>query len=106
MISLLLLPLAHPLRGVGHIFHFLNQLIERGYDPVFHATHFLAGMAEIEPARHIVHPPRNVIERIVFQFVQIVLHQLGQLLVPSRNGFLPLQQHGDDFSPSVLWSIQ
>src|SRR5262249_50642974 len=67
--------------AVGHVFHLLDQLVERGDDAIFLGADLLAGMAEIQPAGDIIHPSRNVIERIVFQARQIGLHQFGHLFI-------------------------
>ena len=53
------------------------------------------GAALSQPAANVVHAPRNVIERIVLQPGEIVLHQVGELLIARRQLVLALQQLGE-----------
>ena len=53
----------------------LDQLVERGDNPVFHAANFLAGVSVIEPPFDISHPPVDVVERFLFEGCEVGLHE-------------------------------
>src|SRR5262245_22303366 len=63
--SILRAALAHAILAVGSIFHFFDELIQRGDNTVFLDANLFTGMTEIKPARHVVHSPRDVIERFI-----------------------------------------
>ena len=77
------------------VFGLLDEFIERVDDALFDALHSLARPALSEPAANIVHAARDVVERFVFQAGEIVMHEVGQLLVAGRQAVLPLQQLGE-----------
>ena len=63
--------------GLLLLFHFLDQLVERRDHAVFDLAHLRTGAPQVEPAANVVHPPRDVIERLVLETFQVGLHQPG-----------------------------
>ena len=65
---------------------------------------FGPGAAQVEPAADVAHPPGDVVERVVFQALQVVLHQPGQGDVAPRAGLGPCSNSSIDFRPDSLFN--
>ena len=77
-------------------FHLFDQLIERRDHAVFDLRTLLPARPNSEPTANVVHPPRNVIQRVVFQSTQIIEHQRSHRLY--RTGL-------SDTSSSNWWML-
>ena len=84
------------------VFELLDQLVERLDDALLDLADLRTGAAQIEPAANVLHPPGDVVERVLLQALQVVLHQLRQRDVAARAGVRALQQHVDRLQARLL----
>ena len=62
----------------------LDEFVERFDDAVFDLANLLIRPAQGEPAADVVHPPRDVIEGIVFELLEVAAQQPGDRRIAPR----------------------
>ena len=85
------------------VFDLLDHLVERLDHAFLDFADLGSGPAQVEPPPDVFHPPRDLVERFLFQGTQIGLHQVGDGDVAPRAGSLgAVEQLIDDLEPFFL----
>ena len=83
-------------------FQLLDQLVERFDHAALDLLYLLARTPQIQPAADVAHPPGDVVQAVVLQALQVLLHQPGQRHVASWALLLTVEQPLDGLQARLL----